>query len=272
MPFMLRGGRIASAHAGRTPIGSVYRGATMVFARYCHEAETLFAAMATKPALARKRLIDRTIRDLISVGIWSKLALFYMLAAHAEQAARLNWKNPAMGGLTGVAPFTLDTGFAGDGSNVLSPGLASSSVFTQNNAHAGVWTLNDKAQENADLGLAAATSDVRINPRNTSNQLITALNNAGTQTLGSIATSVGHVVLSRTSSASYARYKNGVSLGDALASSVAPTSTIRLLGASSATNRSTRTVSAAHWGAALTAGEVSSLHTILGGYLSGLAG
>lgn len=55
------------------------------------ETDALVARMEIAPSAARKKLIDDLIVELKSWGIWQKLDLLYILAAHDAQAARLNW-------------------------------------------------------------------------------------------------------------------------------------------------------------------------------------
>lgn len=55
------------------------------------EARALMARMTTAPSASRARAIATLVRTLKAAGIWSKLDLLYILAAHDAQAARLNW-------------------------------------------------------------------------------------------------------------------------------------------------------------------------------------
>lgn len=88
---------------------------------YCIEARNLFALMTTNPGVARKRLIDRTIRSLKNEGLWEKIISLYVPAAHDSQAARLDWKRLAGNTLTvsGSPAFTQDRGYKGDGTGYL---------------------------------------------------------------------------------------------------------------------------------------------------------
>lgn len=88
----------------------------------------LLARMSVQPTTARASAINRLYVDLSLAGVLAKLDLFYVMAAHDAQAARLNWvpwtgvvtnliRNNAMLGVgagvrpTGwVAPFTSATG------------------------------------------------------------------------------------------------------------------------------------------------------------------
>jgi hypothetical protein len=82
------------------------------------DAITLIAAMTTAPDAARQQLISDHIVALKAAGVWALLDIYYIMAAHHEQASRLNWKNPAAftleanGGIT----FTTDRGWQGNGS------------------------------------------------------------------------------------------------------------------------------------------------------------
>lgn len=124
------------------------------------EAETLVAAMTVAPGTARKALIDTFIGALKTAGVWTKIDVMWVLAAHHEQAARLNWKAPGSFTCTAVnsPTFTVDRGFAGDGSSsCLDTGwdrLLNGVTFTQNDAHVGVYQRtspngNEAVTENA---------------------------------------------------------------------------------------------------------------------------
>ncbi|MGV8840689.1 MAG: hypothetical protein ACWA6X_10340 [Bauldia sp.] len=105
------------------------------------EAETLVAAMTVAPNGARKALIDTFVGSLKTAGVWAKLDVMWVLAAHDEQAGRLNWVTPGSFTLTAVntVTFTADRGFAGNGTNsYLDTGwdwATNGAQFTQNNAH-----------------------------------------------------------------------------------------------------------------------------------------
>ena len=72
--------------------------------------------MTTPPTEARKKLIDRTIKELKSFGIWYQLDVLYFFAAETQQAALLNWiKNAHNATAVNSPTFTVDRGFTGDG-------------------------------------------------------------------------------------------------------------------------------------------------------------
>lgn len=63
---------------------------------YCAEAVALFARMEEQPTTALKELINKTILDLKSAGIWDKTDKFHKWDLHTEQASLLDWKNPEL--------------------------------------------------------------------------------------------------------------------------------------------------------------------------------
>jgi hypothetical protein len=114
------------------------------------EAIALFAEMEVQPDAARKIVIDTCIKALISSGVWSLLDVLYVFAAHTEQAALLNWKNPGTFDATSVSgtAFTEDVGFTGDASaDYLETGFNPFSAggnYTQNSASFGARTTTDR--------------------------------------------------------------------------------------------------------------------------------
>lgn len=107
--------------------------------------DNLVAAMSVAPNNLRKGYIARFIGALYAASVWSKIDAMWVLAAHDEQAGRLNWKSPGSFTLTAVnsPTFTTDRGFAGNGSSsYLDTGWdrgMNGVQFTQNDAHISVY-------------------------------------------------------------------------------------------------------------------------------------
>jgi len=107
--------------------------------------DNLIAAMTVAPNNFRKANIAQCIQQLYAGGVWAKTDVMWVMAAHDEQAARLNWITPGSFTLSAInsPTFTTDRGFNGDGStSYLDTGWdrATNGVqFTQNNAHASVY-------------------------------------------------------------------------------------------------------------------------------------
>lgn len=81
--------------------------------------DRVIAAMSSAPDGTRDALIRTLISDVYDAGIWFKFDLFYILAAHDEQAGRINWITPGTFTCTNVnsSTFTVDRGYAGNGSS-----------------------------------------------------------------------------------------------------------------------------------------------------------
>ena len=81
------------------------------------ETTALVARMAAPPTASRARLIDALVSALVAAGIWDRLDMLMVAAAHHPQAALLNWRgvafSPAIGG--GSPVFVPDRGFYCDG-------------------------------------------------------------------------------------------------------------------------------------------------------------
>lgn len=128
------------------------------------ETVTLVAAMSVAPSTARVGVIDTLIRALQAGGVWSKLDLLYVMAAHDSQAARLNWKNPATFTLSLVnsPTFTTDRGYAGNGStSYLATGwdTATNGVnYKRDDAYASAYTIDGGATNGGDFGTLTGTS------------------------------------------------------------------------------------------------------------------
>ena len=59
-------------------------------AGYTPQAKALFAAMSAKPTPTRMNLYNGLILSLRTSGLWANLDALYLMAAHDEQAGRLN--------------------------------------------------------------------------------------------------------------------------------------------------------------------------------------
>jgi hypothetical protein len=193
------------------------------------DAITLIAAMTTAPDAARQTLISDHIIALKAAGIWSQLDTYYMMAAHHEQASRLNWKSPgnftlvANGGIT----FTVDRGWQGDGSTgYLDTGWipATHGVNYQlNDASFGVYSRTNLQQDSSDMGATAGSVTLasiifaRGLTGGAAGRLVTRINH-NTQDAPAIAAvpnSTGLSVARRTNSSDHQAFKNGAEVAAA---------------------------------------------------------
>lgn len=82
------------------------------------DAAALIAAMSVQPNSIRKQLINNCILSIkATAGAWDLPEILYCFAAHDQQAANLNWKNPALlpAVPTNSPTWTANSGYSGDG-------------------------------------------------------------------------------------------------------------------------------------------------------------
>lgn len=245
------------------------------------DALTLFAAMSVQPDITRKALINGLILSLKSGGVWTKLDVFYGLAAHAAQAARLNWKNPAQSATAVNSPtFTTDRGYAGDGSSsYLDTGyIPSAGSGTTNSASLGVWANagDDTAADVRLAGCADASQATHIAPRFTGDVMRGRVNSGTTSSsTASSTTRLGSSTVSRTSATGISFYRNGVVVGAevAVAPVGRPTTAMYICGFNSngafGTAGNNR-IALAWAGQGLSAGEISAAYAACNTFLSSI--
>lgn len=230
------------------------------------------AAMTVAPARTRSFLLDDTIGALQEAGIWAKLDLLYLLAAHDEQAARVNIRSPGSYSLTAVgAPvFTKDRGFAGDGATTsLDTGFdatAAAGQYALASAHAGVSILDNLASAGCAFGAGGVSGELALCPRSLADTLTARINDLGPSLAAPATTSAGHSLIVR-SGATRTLYKDGASAAtDGTPATALPEGSLALLRADAAFGP--WQVAAAHAGGALSAAESAALNSILATYLT----
>lgn len=202
-----------------------------------------FAAMSVQPSNARKAVIDAFIRGLKSDGIWSLLDGCHILAAHDEQAARVDIKTPSRVATKGGAPvFTVDRGYTGSAvasgtSDYIDTGFNPSTGggnWGVNSAHFGAWCLTNIAGGLISLGINAS-DDAYMILRSGSDQVQTRMNDGITLTTAGVTDARGLTLVSRTASNLYKIFKNGAVFGTTTnAASARPNGTFRYLQVQSA--------------------------------------
>ncbi|WP_162527171.1 Calx-beta domain-containing protein [Sphingomonas solaris] len=246
---------------------------------YQAESNALFARMATAPDTTRKGKIDDLIVALKNGGIWSKLDGLYVMAAHAQQPALLNWTGAkADAALVGTTPpaFTTDKGFTTDGAaNYIDYGWtpAGGTSFQQNSAGMGLWINNNAAMSNgtACLSVAVSGQPIALNPRGSTGNSAYRVNQTAASGAASGRTdSRGANSVSRTAANATQMYANGAASGPAgTTASTAPVASNFLSGAgSSPLVYQAQSFGMAWMGAGLTASEHQALYDAVSTYMT----
>lgn len=224
----------------------------------------------------RTRAYDRLVSDLKDASVWTNVAMLYLLAADTAEAAVINLKSPGTYNLTATnsPTFTKDLGYTGNGtssyldSGVATNTLVSAALVGQDDMGMWVWPSSDVALDGAmDMGNTGATVRSAINPRTTAGKVQSRAND-GTSNLSTatISTSVGGFGWSRTGSADYVQYQNGVALGTITQASVGVAASIVSILRSNA-NYSTRRLAAAAVTSGLNSTKAAALHAAVARYL-----
>lgn len=110
----LIGSPITSNLSGNSISGKFIDAPAIIVNPYGPEATSLFNRITAQPTTSLKQLIDKTITDLKTAGIWQITDKFHKWDLHTEQASLLDWKNSAhdatnMDGATFTPKYGLTT-------------------------------------------------------------------------------------------------------------------------------------------------------------------
>lgn len=113
------------------------------------ETRAIIASVSQKPSQSRARLMNTTIVQLKSAGLWSKLRMMHVINQNLELSLA-NWINPAINAVAVNAPtFTPNFGINGDGATQfidtqIQPGSIISNI--DNQAIGGLWEYSAVSQ------------------------------------------------------------------------------------------------------------------------------
>lgn len=265
------GGGVLRVHIGGAPTASTFTLPPATLAGLA--AATLVAKMTVAPSALRRALIEELIYDLMIAGIWDKLDGLYVLAAHTEQAAKLNWLGTGMQDLTPVnAPvFEIDRGFTGDGAtNYLDTNTPANTLtkYASNDAMMGVYVRTMVTATNR-VDISAGTS-AYLNSSQAGSVAARANSSSGSAVLVPHGgTGSGTVAWTRDASNVHI-YRGGSLIGSgAVGAGSLASANVRLL-VLSTLNYSTRQLQAGFIGKGLSAAEHAALNTALVAYLTAI--
>jgi len=225
------------------------------------KSSAIFAAMSPAPSGARKLVIDTYVRALTSSSIWTELDRLFVLAAHSQQAALIDWIHPTGTGAQAVnsPTFTTDRGFAGNAVDSYVRTNFTPSVggvkYTQDNASIAVWSLTDTLHALSDIGTVIAPLSF-VRSRNLGGNAAYRVNDGSTQTIA-VADSSGFYHSQRTTATERALFKNGAPIAaTSVASTGVPSSELWICGAN-ATEFSPRQIALSACGSSLAGKELT---------------
>ena len=228
----------------------------------------LAARMALRPSRARLERMNRLIRSLMSAGVWGKLDALYLLAAHSQQAAQLNWIGAAQD-LTAVnAPlFSIDRGFTGNGTSAYldtnTPG-GSLELYTGNNASMGVYVRTPGTGVDISLGQPAY-----LNSDSSGNMMVKANVDGGAELSIPNGGTTGLFAWTRNASA-VSGYRAGALRSEVASGPNTLSGSNLLILRDAVSSYSTRQLSAAFAGSNLTASDMAALNAAIVAYLASI--
>jgi hypothetical protein len=182
---------------------------------FTSEYETVYDSWTNKPnddvALVQNDMVEKLIND----GIWSKLDVFYVLAAHTndDSEAFTNWINPGLFDINELSPPTFvafegftESGSAGQKLDTSWQAAFPGNNYVQNSASYGIYIRTDVDETEPDMGELDSSSIAGIITRN-SNILSASINESSMQTVANT-DSKGLYIVNRDSSVTNQIYKN----------------------------------------------------------------
>lgn len=235
------------------------------------EAAALFARFDVDPGSARRAAIDTCIGALKAAGVWAKLDVLYLLAAHDAQAGTRNWIQDGFNAeALGDPVFTADRGFTGGPGAYLDTqfnDLTGSALWSQDAMSAGAYINQYAGESNSFLGLIVGQS-LRIGASATN--INTRIHSNTSYNPAASGASPGHMLIVRDGPTSSRCFSNGVAVGTSSGAVSAAPSDAHVTAFRSANNYNSDRMACLHLGGALTADEAAALYAAIHAYLSAL--
>lgn len=240
------------------------------------DTDRLISYMTTRPDATRAGHIATLINTLKSSGVWSKLAVLYLLAAHDAQAATLNWMNPSRNALLlfNSPAITTDRGLQSDGSTsyaqITNFNIANgiNAKLTLNDMALGAWITT--AATGASAEFAATNSAIYSRTSAGAGNIQTRANDQSTQTTSGLGTVTRLLSWSRLSSTAYKVYYRGAVVASPAIASTVFTSQASFIGRVAGGLYSNSQIGAAFMSAGLTDAEMLALSNALDTYMTAI--
>ena len=246
------------------------------------ESVAIVQAMTVTPAADRQSLIDNLVRALMDAGVWDKLDILYIQAAHDAQAALINWVDPGpydgipMGGIAFITDYGYDPVGGIGNDDYIDCGSARWGELAHHggtSTHMGLWSQSTESSNFPCIG-----SDTQLVGGDIMNNKLIAYSSGsirGTHNSNSnfavaVASGVGHAVTNRNGTTSHQVYKNGELAGSPNTTyNKVTVSNINLM-RNDAQGTTSRSQSITHIGSSLTSTEVADMYAAFNAYMSGL--
>lgn len=229
----------------------------------------LIARMSAAPPAGRAEAIYAAVSGIMAAGVWPKMDVLSLQAAHHEQAGRLNWIGPAYDLAGYNSPiFAADRGFKGDGASAYLEASgynpsAGGTRYALNDACAGLWVLTPNTLSG---GIDLYMGNTRLDRRTTLNDHYHVRINDGTTAYGSGGDVGGFFGADRPNSATKLLFRNGTLNASLATASTANAPYLRVLGTGTGIYSNVE-VAAAFAGASLTDAQHAALYAALRTYL-----
>lgn len=241
---------------------------------YAPETVAVIRAMSARPNRDRAVAIDTLIGTLKGYNLWDRVDGFYILAAHTQQAALVNWRRPGTANLTAVnsPTFTTDVGFAGDGATSYLTNTSAAAVNTQpTNISMSLWLKTQKTTGSWDVSWSGWEG--RIGLETTGLVAWRLSEGTGDNVAISNVTQPGLVTIARATGSETRIYKDGaLAKSNTFAYNAGGTYTTTIpiyLGSTSGTSGFTNaTYSMFHYGASMTTAESALFYNAVNDYMT----
>jgi len=239
--------------------------------------KTLFNAFSTAPTGARAIVIDNAvIKGMQADGNWTAMDVIYLLAAHSEQAGRLNIKAPSTFVLTvgASAPaFVVNRGIDYDGiddwdDTGFNPSTSGGSQ-SQNSMSIGHWSLTAGQLGASVSGQFDGTDGTTLLSRDSLDRMQMRANQASplVSSNGTVTSGLGLFYSNRTLSNAVQGGRNGVQIVSGSNASTMPNSITLSIGTATRTTFSAIRIAAFFYGASRTATQHLQIYNRLLSYM-----
>lgn len=251
------------------------------------ETSTVLAGFSVQPDDTRIELMDVFIGQLKSDNLWDILDCLYIMSAHDEQAARVNWKSPGDFALrsedTGHS-WIVDSGFGLDGNGTLNTDWALNTRTALGNIKynqfcMGIWSGHTGTTAGPHTlmgGAAAGQKGFMITGRKSNNAWQHQGHGNLTSEDGGLDSDDdgGLWHISRTGGGSYWPFRNGVGEPEEFSTAKTPltTQSVRIGGQNAAEHTIVTKLRAAYFGGKFIAGEDLKMYNAMRTFMDGILG